>query len=131
MPEQIPDDLGGVGRGWHPLLLELHEDLRALIPDYRVTQVKEKYGTLRVYLVSGLLRGPYLETGTLPSEEESKRMAWQDRQASRLVHAAEERSGTICEACGAPGEPRKGAWIKTLCDTCHGQRPRRPARPAR
>jgi hypothetical protein len=42
-PSQIiPDWLAAVGPGWAQLLRRLHEDLTALVPDYRVAQVKEK-----------------------------------------------------------------------------------------
>ncbi|REE99866.1 hypothetical protein [Thermomonospora umbrina] len=122
MPEQIPENMGHVGRGWHPLLTRLHEDLLAVSPGYRVGQLKEKYGTLRIYLVSGLLRGPYLESGELPDERRTEEMAREDAAARRLVAAAEEESSRTCEACGAPGRARDGGWIKTLCDGCHGPR---------
>ncbi|RAY11641.1 TraR/DksA family transcriptional regulator [Actinomadura craniellae] len=124
MPGQIPDHLDHVGRGWHPLLLRLHEELLAVSPGYAVNQVKEKYGTLRVYLVSGLLRGPYLTTGEWPDDRQAAEMGREDDAARRLVAAAEEESGRTCESCGAPGRARQGAWIKTLCDGCHGPCPR-------
>lgn len=38
------------GPGWYALLVKLDEDLSALVPDYEVHQVKEKYGTLRFYV---------------------------------------------------------------------------------
>jgi hypothetical protein len=34
-------------RGWYPLIVELDEQLRALLPDYIIHQVKEKFGGLR------------------------------------------------------------------------------------
>lgn len=49
---RIPDGWGrwiGCGPGWYRLLVELDTQLAALDPDYRVQQVKEKFGTLRYY----------------------------------------------------------------------------------
>jgi hypothetical protein len=37
------------GPGWFPIITELDEKLGALIPNYEIHQVKEKYGTLRFY----------------------------------------------------------------------------------
>ena len=125
MPGQIPEWLDSVGPGWRPLLLDLHRELLAVVPDYRVSQVKEKFGLLRVYLAQE--PSPQGPEGTA-----ARRAGGRGERARRIVHAAEERSGTICEACGAPGTPRRGAWIKTLCDSCDSRRPRRglPVPPA-
>jgi hypothetical protein len=53
---RIPDGWGcwiSCDRGWYPLLVELDEQLRTLLPDYVVHQVKEKFGGLRYYWESG------------------------------------------------------------------------------
>lgn len=34
---------------WLPVIEKLHKDLLAIDPDYRVAQVKEKFGRLRYY----------------------------------------------------------------------------------
>jgi len=59
---------------------------------YIAAQVKEKFGGLRFYM-----------------EGETKEM-------SDLISKAEEASFKTCEVCGEPGEPKRGGWIKTLCD---------------
>lgn len=49
---RIPDGWGrwiGCDTGWYPLLVELDQKLAALLPEYEIHQVKEKYGTLRFY----------------------------------------------------------------------------------
>jgi hypothetical protein len=83
-----------VGDGWVPLLEKLCTDLKATgFKEFdQVAQVKEKFGTLRVYFDCGLEPEQWV-----------------------LVEAAERKSATICEDCGAPGEPRHGGWIRTLC----------------
>lgn len=53
---RIPDGWGrwiSCDRGWYPLLVELDKQLRALLPDYVICQVKEKYGGLRYYWEPG------------------------------------------------------------------------------
>ncbi|GLY86724.1 hypothetical protein [Actinoallomurus iriomotensis] len=120
--EQIPDHLDFVGPGWHPLLLRLHEQLLAVSPTYSVQQVKEKYGTLRVQLYTGLLRHLNMGNTDWPDPDQSARYKAEDDAARELVHVAEQESAGICESCGNPGTPRERAWIKTLCDDCAGYR---------
>jgi len=61
-----------------------------------VQQVKEKFGTLRIYV-----------------------KGWDDRTED-LISFAENMSATICEECGNVGESRttESGWVKTLCDPC-------------
>jgi hypothetical protein len=63
-----------------------------LIPQVRVTQVKEKFGTLRFYYDGG------------------------DELISGLVTMAEAMSSRICETCGNPGKIRGRSWFYTACD---------------
>ena len=79
--------------GWYPLIKELIEDLIALGWNKHITQIKEKYGTLRFYIGGG--------TDAI----------W-DR-----IEKAEEDSAYICEVTGKPGKLREDlGWIRTLCD---------------
>lgn len=88
-----------VGPGWRGILERLFRDLETLGFEGEVTQVKEKYGTLRVY-VSGVTEANY-------------EAVW-DR-----INAAEKESESVCEDCGAPGKRRSGGWLRTLCGGCH------------
>lgn len=61
----------------------------------RVTQVKEKWGQLRVYTNLG------------------------NDNVWGLLLRAESASGQICEGCGAPSEVvSRGGWLTTLCPVC-------------
>lgn len=100
------------GAGWFALLTDLDRDLRALWSDYRVAQVKEKFGGLRFYL-DGL-------EGTTPAQAEAVR--------ARIAEAEVTASRT-CEWCGEPGGLRTPqGWALTLCGACatmadRGERP--------
>ena len=96
-----------VGQGWQNLMLKLSLGLEMLInsfpeaeqANYRATQVKEKLGTLRFYLLSGT------------------------DEMYDLIDEATELSLKTCEECGEAGElmTKNGAqygWMKTLCDNC-------------
>jgi hypothetical protein len=79
--------------GWYPLVKELIVDLIALGWNKQITQVKEKYGTLRFYINGG--------TDAI----------W-DR-----IEKAEADSEFICEVTGKPGKLREDiGWLRTLCD---------------
>ncbi len=64
--------------------------------DFRVIQVKEKFGALRFYCdVSESARGRIVP----------------------FIREAERASETICDRCGKPGEMRDNeGWFATLCD---------------
>jgi len=87
---------GFPGDGWFGLLLEASIELEKF--DVQAVQVKEKFGTLRLYLA-----GP-----------DSR-----DERVNAIVRRAEQRSSVECEDCGAAGERRGGGWIRTLCDNCY------------
>lgn len=67
-------------------------DVRPIIPQVTVEQIKEKFGGLRFYYQGG------------------------DDYIYGLVSMAESWAGIACEECGGIGERRSGGWIRTLCD---------------
>lgn len=81
------------GNGWYDILDEMMAKIASLnLPDFRFSQIKEKFGTLRVYT------------------------DYFDEKAERIIVEAERKSAMTCEVCGKSGSPRGGGWIKTLCD---------------
>jgi hypothetical protein len=94
------------GDGWFPLLKECILGLKKEIennpldldPDFLfyVTQVKEKFGTLRFYTSLSFER------------------------FDDLIDKAEKDSGSICEICGEPGlRIKECGWLMTRCLNCH------------
>jgi hypothetical protein len=103
--KQIPEYLDHVGPGWHGILMRTHAELVAVLPNYQVSQIKEKYGSLRVDL------GVYFDpvTGELGVTPEL------GTRISAILVAAENESRRTCEVCGEPGSETGQGWIKTLC----------------
>lgn len=102
LPESLPQPRipSGVGSGWWPLIEQLHQDILTIDPDYQLDQAKEKLGLLRFYASSN---------------------KWSE--ISPLISAAEGKSASICERCGAEGKLRTDEWwVKTLCDNHHAER---------
>lgn len=86
-----------VGAGWHSLVDEAYDLLEP--HEIPVTQVKEKFGQLRIY------------TGIMTKEVSD--------ELDPKIWAIENRSMSVCECCGQPAEQRtKGGWVKTICVSC-------------
>lgn len=86
-----------VGDGWYDLIDILCGSIQSYIDDNKkpqitVSQVKEKFGTLRFY--------------TNGSDDLITGMIWM----------AEHMSCRICETCGKPGKSRGKGWFYTACD---------------
>ena len=88
------------GDGWFQIIWDLSEALEKEIlslPEeerqhYYAMQVKEKYATLRYYLISGT------------------------DKMFQLIQEAENKSEVTCELCGQPGKTRGYGWVYTACD---------------
>jgi hypothetical protein len=103
------------GPGWAGLVGRLLDDMATIVrPTGRkleISQVKEKFGTLRCYW-----SGPF-------DGEDHDRIC-------EAVELAEFRSECTCEQCGAPGSMRdRGGWFAVRCDD-HAERGAREVRGA-
>ncbi len=82
------------GEGWRLLIEKLVDDIIKIDKKVVVSQVKEKFGTLRFYIYGG------------------------DDEVYKLINKAERKSETICETCGKKGKTRGKGWLVTLCLPC-------------
>jgi hypothetical protein len=100
------------GDGWHSILraacklIDTHTNRRTqdgvtcdvfileTKPAFHFVQIKEKYGTLRLYHHGG------------------------DSYCEGVIDMAEAMSAVTCEQCGNPGKSTGGGWISTLCEGC-------------
>lgn len=83
--------------GWYDLIYRMSEDLNKIedLPEgFEIIQVKEKFGTLRVYTING------------------------NEKAFERINQAEQESSKTCEVCGSPGFIRGNRWLQTLCESC-------------
>jgi hypothetical protein len=92
-----------VGDGWVPVVDDLFANIAALlkqrpIANFKIVQVKEKFGGLRVYT----------------------------RHASpailKLIDAAERICAETCETCGGKGSMQESGWMRVICDPCEERR---------
>ena len=88
--------------GWRDIILKLDEDIAKLDPNYRVDQIKEKFGGLRYYIS--------LSRGT--TNEELSVVIYE------LVREAEDRSMVTCDVCGKEGtrKTQSRGFVATRCE---------------
>lgn len=94
--------------GWHPLVREASAHAHEYAPHVRWSQIKEKYGQLKLY---------YSTSGIDPDARFRSRVQWAEAQSLRT-----------CVLCGVYGEhsngsPRArlvkfGGWWLTACASC-------------
>ena len=124
------------GDGWFPLIHKLSADIEneAMRTGTRMEseqwpqaiQVKEKFGTLRYYIVAPDAedRDSKIE---LSVEARGGLMSFRPVAKAKgifdLIEAAESASGSICEECGQPASLlSNGGWWRTLCRPCDDRR---------
>jgi len=93
------------GNGWYNIIDNIGSRLSELNLEDKVIaiQVKEKFGGLRFYYG--------VDTTDIDNSEYKK--------IEKIITEAEKESYKTCEVCGAKGEQRGKAWIRTLCDKCN------------
>lgn len=95
-----------VGPGWWGIIFEAFDKANALLAEHNLTltvlQIKEKFGSLRIYSV--IEKIPDFKTSDIPVE------------VYKIIADAMVKSENICDVCGKPGRLRNFAWLRTLCD---------------
>jgi len=81
-----------IGPGWFDLVDRLLTDLPEGV---QVSQIKEKFGTLRCYVYH-----------------------WQSEEVYARIRQAENESAKTCEVCGEPGELTGKKWFRVRCAAC-------------
>jgi hypothetical protein len=89
------------GEGWHDLLeracVRIRAAVRAHGGTFKFIQIKEKYGSARLYW-----------SGRLSNAAQA--------EVEEAIALAEARSECTCETCGAPGRLfDRGGWLATAC----------------
>lgn len=82
---------------------ELRSDLIAnnYLEEFRILQIKEKYGQLRVY------------TGAIP----------RDSKVFDIIHKYERLSENVCMTCGKPAQiVEYCGWLESICEDCWNER---------
>ena len=92
------DDSNWLDRRREEIMCEPYRVIEDPCSQFVAVQIKEKFGTLRLYHDGG------------------------DDYCHGVVVMAEVMSGCTCEVCGSPGHTAGRGWIRTLCDRCRVQK---------
>ena len=82
------------GPGWKPLIEKVAQACEESEVDIYATQIKEKYGTLRIYTNGGT------------------------DEIFDLIDEVEDESEKMCEVCGEAGQVVGTGWLKCRCQKC-------------
>jgi len=92
--------------GWLDHVYQMHEALIAIVPNYSIIQIKEKFGALRYYINAS------------ECEHDSTKQFIVDS----IINFGENMSKQICERCGKKYYTVSSRsfyhWTHTYCDTC-------------
>lgn len=85
-----------VDEGWYQIIVDCDAEITGIDPDYRIAQIKEKFGGLRYYVQ---LSDPA-----------------KSNQVNGVITKYEKLALQTCEATGGPGVMMRsiGGWYKTL-----------------
>ena len=94
--------------GWKSIIDDTHNKLKYIDPDYKVAQIKEKFGGLRYYY-----------DHSFESYDDIRREIMDD-----IVRTAEDEASRTCELCGANKSSDKVEirvhkyWYFGYCQSC-------------
>jgi hypothetical protein len=101
------------GPGWFPFIEEMLGKLVDLhCEGLKLDQIKEKFGTLRVYYH---MEGEYDET----IEDIEKKI-------DAIINEYEDISAKTCDVCGQPGKINESGWLACRCEEHTGKRIKQP-----
>jgi hypothetical protein len=92
------------GYGWLKIILAGHKALKLVDPDYKIAQIKEKFGGLRYYIDNS----PFINEDLLFA-------------VRAITERAETIAASTCEECGINTNvhtSKFSGWIHTLCYRC-------------
>lgn len=113
----------GCGKGWSGILYDMFSTIKKRLEEeedaplyFGFTQIKEKFGTLRIY---------YEIHWEEINDTESRRKTC--NIIEKAIDQAEILSEKTCELCGKPGyiEDYSKGWLVCMCDECREKQKKR------
>jgi len=96
-----------IPKGWIELGRKMIEECEAINPTYTIEDMKEKYGSLRVYSFIQDYNDPEWQ---IP--------ACNDKEIHEIEDKYERLSFRTCCECGKPATKYSTGWICPFCDDC-------------
>ena len=86
--------IDGVPNGWHKLARKMIEECEAIYPEWKITDLKEKFGAIRCY-----------DCGS-------------PKEIQDIIDKYEAISARTCCCCGQPATKISTGWVLPWCDEC-------------
>lgn len=104
---ELEEALSAVGPGWSELIHRFYNRIDELNIDVKVSDVKEKFGGLRIYY--------YIKN----LENTKNDVLYED--FDWFIESLEKESFETCEECGSKvaGMKDVNGWYKTWCNNCY------------
>ena len=99
--------LGCIPEGWEELARQMIQKCEAINPTYTIEDLKEKFGSLRVY---SYIKDYNDDDWMIPS--------CNDEEIGKIEEKYEAISARTCCKCGAPAVKYSTGWILPFCDKC-------------
>ena len=99
--------LGCIPKGWEELARQMIQECEAINPTYTIEDLKEKFGSLRVY---SYIKDYNDDDWMIPS--------CNDEEIGKIEEKYEAISVRTCCQCGAPAVKYSTGWILPWCDKC-------------
>jgi hypothetical protein len=113
--------------GWRRLLANTLEQLDQALDSttaaqFRVLQIKDKFGELRVYWSLANAADDERTGVSVRGDDQRGTQGAPTQAIRRILSMARCRLATVCEVCGRPGEQTGQSWISMLCRSCETER---------
>lgn len=122
------------GNGWQDIVLKAINKVKKLGVKWEIFQIKEKFGSLRIYANIVGTSSEWLSKISTPgyqlTDDDKKVLKYTlnvedpvsanevNNEFYSIIIVAEAESLSTCEECGKPGKRRSGDWIQVLCTKC-------------
>ena len=87
-------------------------------PTISFSQVKEKFGMMRIYWTGNGVDNWEEICAKVNQEDREKALNKYYDEVQNAIDYVEFLSSKVCEGCGQPGKMNKDGWIKVRCENC-------------
>lgn len=87
-------------------------------PSISFTQVKEKFGLMRIYWSGNGVENWEEVCVKVNQEDRERAIKRHYEEVQNAIDYVEFLSSKVCEECGQPGKVNNKGWIKVRCENC-------------
>lgn len=93
-------------------------------PTISFTQVKEKFGMMRIYWTGNGVENWEEICAKVHQDDRERAVNKYYDEVQNAIDYVEFLSSKVCEECGQPGKLSNEGWMKVKCDNCYEEIPK-------